>query len=693
MSGPKSEALRLVCEQGWFVFRLSLGHNDNACDGGTANCKTVETIGHEKWSAAASNDPDVVAGWDWSSANAYGIDCGKSGLVVADQDPGATWPFNGTRVHTTGRGRHHIYEDVIGLGNRADLKPWNIDVRGYGGMIIGPGSWHPHGGYAVEDDAPVAAPPAELMQALTARKETPTGPAAGAVVQLDPLEALDRLEGVYRRMEATTPGSRNHMLNVLAGTAAGIWVRLDPEEQTGELDEARVKEHLLASVTDDGDPAKTAGTIESGWAYGLEHPVPDGPEGMVGFFDRTPTLAHIRDAAHSRGIGAPSVLAAVLGHIALQIPVGVDLPPVVGAPAPLNAGFALVGDSGASKSTSETVARELLAGVTPEDWLRSVGSGEGLIDAFYEMQSVGERNKKVATLVPESVRRRMFTTDEGEALQRLMERAGTTLGGFLRTALTGGMLGTSNSLRGDNNRRVPSGTYRFVMVIAIHPDQADVLLAGEGNGFPQRFCWMPADDPALPDRYEDLPSWPGPLDWTLPDLWETLDYPERIKSEVRQRNLDHRHGQGHRRRAHATLTQLKLAQLLAVLHGEPEITEQWWGLAAELSDASLAEQDRCERRLNEVRQRARNSRALADARAEDAAGDDRLKRAVGAVVEKLRKRAGETLTWTEGKPAHRLTKDLDTEEIVEALGEQTGVTVDVSQAKNGGVAYRLRWDR
>ncbi|GAA2169281.1 bifunctional DNA primase/polymerase [Pedococcus bigeumensis] len=126
----RRRAVAMAREHGWYVFRLQIGHNEAACEWPEGNCKTVRPLDH--WREASSNDPDVIARWDWSDANAYGIDCDRSGLVIADQDPGAVWPFNGTRVHSTPRGLHHVYEDVLGLGNAAHVEPWGVDVRGVG---------------------------------------------------------------------------------------------------------------------------------------------------------------------------------------------------------------------------------------------------------------------------------------------------------------------------------------------------------------------------------------------------------------------------------------------------------------------------------------------------------------------------------------------------------------------------------
>ncbi|KQQ43085.1 bifunctional DNA primase/polymerase [Nocardioides sp. Leaf307] len=691
----KQSALAVVRERGWAVFRLTIRHAAHKCDGGTANCKTLDFLG-QRWREVSSSDLDEVAAWDWRSVNAYGIDCGKSALVVADQDPGAKWPFPGTRVHSTGRGAHHLYEDVIGgqVRNGAHVRPYGVDVRSEGGLIVGPGSWHPHGAYAVLIDCD----PAPVPDALLRPSKAPSR-ASEAVEPppLDTLAALDRLAGVYQRMRRVAPGSRNDMLNKLAGVAAGLWVRVPEDLRTGLLSEDTIKAELLACVTDDNDPAKSADTCDRGWDYGVAHPMPDGEVVASGqFFDETPVLRHVRQAAHARLVKAPAVLAALMGYVLLNTDPALMLPPVVGSEASLNLGFALVGASGASKSTSAEVAMELLGVRDDNESVLPIGSGEGMIDAFYESAEVpsttGGNPRREVRLVPEENRRRMFMVDEGETLKKLADRSGTTLAGFLRTALTGGMLGTTNAKSGGRNRRLPAKTYRLVMIADIHPAQADVLLDGDGVGMPQRFLWMPAADPSLPKSVDDLPEWPGPLGWTAPGSMLDLDYPDNIKREVKQASLDKEHAGADPRLAHANLTRLKVAQALALLHNEDQITDQWWRLAGVLSDLSLRVQDECMSNLSEAAQKKVTARARGEARAVESVEEDRLSRCVESVVRKLQKTPGETQSWRDVKPAHRMAKDIPTEEIVEALGEQQGVLVEVVTGKNGAVAYRLRFD-
>lgn len=474
----------------------------------------------------------------------------------------------------------------------------------------------------------------------------------------------------------------------LASLAACPWTGLSEEEATeiyGEiLPDVMAKNKKCAYKWYEGLVEKAAA-----------EPVRQPPWWAQTFFEQTEILRHIRQAAHSRGVSSLSVLASVLGRVLLTISPSVTLPPVVGSRASLNLGFALVGDSGTTKSSSDAVAEELL-GEVPEDWVLPIGSGEGMIDAYLEAElDIDEETGKVKSTgrqVPVSDPHRMFMIDEGETLGKLMDRAGATGGGLMRTALTGGTLGTTNARAGGRNRKVPKGSYRMIVVVDVHPDQSDVLLQGSGVGMPQRFLWMPARDKELPEQVEDMPDWPGELRWEPPEQdMGDVEYPDHIKREIRQIRLDANHKKVSAREAHANLTRLKIAYALAILHGDTTITDLWWNLAGKLSEASLRLQEACSERLQEILQARVTTRVVAEQRAVEAASEDRLERAVNAVLEKIKKSPGKDFMWREAKPAHRLTEGLSTEEILEELSQKTNVIVTEYVGKNKRTAWKVRY--
>lgn len=489
------------------------------------------------------------------------------------------------------------------------------------------------------------------------------------------------LEGVAADLAATVEGEGVHRAIFHAAcrgvemVRAGCWSVRDLDR----LEDVALD--LRAAPRPEEWPEALAGALAGG-----REPDTGCAEHAPDLFEATPTLAAIRQAAHSRGVPAYPVLAGCLSRVLLAVEPTVTLPPVVGGSASLNLGFVLLGTSGTAKTSSDDVAEEVLGWPAPDGWVLPIGSGEGMIDAFYAEAPTGPKGGRTLALTPDFDRHRLFTVDEGETLRKLTERSGTTLGPFLRTALTGGVLGLTNSKAGGHSRRVPARSYRLLMVVNLHPSQADILLAGDDVGTPQRFVWFPTDAGDLPERVDDLPGWPGDLGWEPPVGLASgdLEYPAAIAREIRQARLDAAHGRLHARQAHANLTRLKVAFALAALHGEPTITGRWWRLAGALVDRSLALQAGCAAALADSAQAARVRQEVGRARAEDAAADDRLNRAVVQVLDKVRERpVGERVSWHAARPGKALRDAVDKEDVLAAVARQAGFRVETGTGANG----------
>lgn len=304
------------------------------------------------------------------------------------------------------------------------------------------------------------------------------------------------------------------------------------------------------------------------------------------FWGARPMLAHIRQAAHSRVRSADAYLGAVLARLAALTHPSIRLPPIVGAPAPLSLYVAQVGRSGGGKSSTVSGATELL----PYDGLEvadnmPLGSGEGLIELYYDLvDEVGTDGK--TRKVKRQTRWGAFVyLDEGQALAELGNRKGSTLMPMLRTAWSGMVLGTSNA-SAETKRKLNAGAYTLGMVIAFQPSKAADLLADATGGTPQRFEWVQDVDPTVPDI---PPPWPGPLDWHHPTLLgygsvtnpRLMGMPERIVDLIRNQAVQLTRGALQRDEldSHATLAQMKVAGLFAVLDGRTDIAEEDWALA------------------------------------------------------------------------------------------------------------------
>jgi len=309
------------------------------------------------------------------------------------------------------------------------------------------------------------------------------------------------------------------------------------------------------------------------------------------FWAARPVLEHIRDAAWSRLRAPDAVLHAVMARVAAFRPPMMQVDTGIASPASLNLLCALVDPSGGGKSSAEKIARQVLP-APPEmedaDGL-PIGSGEGIAEAY--MGTVAQprdddpaKTEKVRKQVRYNV---LAYVDEGQALARLAERSGSTLGETLRRAFNGETLGQSNA-SADRNRRVSH--YSFGLVVGMQPEAALGLLADAPYGTPQRFLWCSVVDPTIPD---DPPPWPGTLRVRALERFEPLDIDPDICAELRRQDLARQRGELRRDPldAHEPLVRVKLAAILALLDGRTHIGPEDWRLASVAWETSCAVRD------------------------------------------------------------------------------------------------------
>lgn len=349
----------------------------------------------------------------------------------------------------------------------------------------------------------------------------------------------------------------------------------------------------------------------------FEHPDAHGLTLPEEFWNARPVLAHIRQAAHARTVSGDVAFYSVLTRCSALWPEAVRLDTGVKAPASANLFAAITGPSGAGKSSGVTVAQRLL--IRPP-WLDEdgyaddspLGSGEGVAEVFMGTKIVPVRDENGAVVVAkdgsaktEKVRTKvrsnaLLHADEGEVLNRMLQRSGATIGETLRRAWSGGTIGQSNG-RTETTRIIKSGTYSLGMLIGFQRETAEPMLADSAAGTPQRFLWAWAIDPSIPD---DVPPDPGPLmgvwrasggppgeGWTPwlaggaatpePDLRPVTFAPE-IRAELRTLHLGLSRGTLALAEldAHMPVTLVKVAALLAGLEGRRDVTAEDWRLAS-----------------------------------------------------------------------------------------------------------------
>lgn len=371
------------------------------------------------------------------------------------------------------------------------------------------------------------------------------------------------------------------------------------------------------------DILKAAGMAGDG--DGDAEPAPNLPEA---FWVERPVFGLIRQAAHSRILSADAFLHAVLVRVAACTPYTVELPPIVGAPAPLNWFAALVGPSGAGKSAVMRTSGEAIPtplGLDLADL--PLGTGEGIAEHYMGTVEVDGKQERQQIRFHALIR-----ADEGEALTRLAERQGATLGETLRRGWTGDLLGQANA-SAENRRIIPAGRYRLGMMIGLQPNLAGWLLGDAAGGTPQRFVWAAASDPSVTAT---PPQWPEGLKWAPPDDDQLgairtsegrhhFKVDEEIKAEIIGARVAcvQRGEETNSLDGHAQLAKLKLGALVALLDKRVSITPADWQLAGTLWDTSCAVRtwvrqicadDEDEAEAHRVAKHARRERAGAAAR-------------------------------------------------------------------------------
>jgi hypothetical protein len=390
------------------------------------------------------------------------------------------------------------------------------------------------------------------------------------------------------------------------------------------------------------------------------------PAGVLGdeFYGARPRLVQVRDAAHAMQRSAGAVLQAVLARVAAFTPPTVEIPAVVGAPAPLCWFAVLLAPPGVGKSSAKAIGSRLVpvpAGRAMHvvDDL-PIGSGEGLVDALFEMVEEPTANGGTR-MVKTQTRSGVFVfVDEGRVVADIAARKGSVLLPTLRTAWSGATLGQSNATA-ERRRVVPAGGYTLGVLLALQDALAGLLLADADAGTPQRFAWARATDPTIPDV---PPVWPGPLRWEPPCCEQLaaigipgpdgqVRHPLRIAApvvdEIRAADVARARGEtlSDPYDSHAGLVRLKCAALLALLDDRVDVTVDDWtlaGMVVDASDAVRAEAQAITTAASEAQERATSARlARRSVDADEARERRQVVNTAGRIADVVRDKPGITV--------------------------------------------------
>lgn len=668
------------------------------------------------WPTKASTDPsEIEKMWRTRPRSAVGVACGPELAVDLDEKMGMTgiqawtdWCADNAvdledfAQRTLSGGAHILYTLPEGtvLGDSSGTLPDGIDIRGYGGQIVA---------YELLPEISTLHVAPEPLLAALRRPEKPERHSTSATVRdpalgLHPYAAraigyeLDRLDECARGGDLWDTTSFEVSCNLIEFSNS-VWsgytlemahadfLNHAPVDNAGFPESRRNAkwESALQTVGDNDRPEPegqylTPQEVFDEWVEQAQHRI----------FDATPILQHIRQAAHSRMLGSGAVLANVLGRVLAEVPPGVVLPPTIGSEAPLNLGFAMVGQSGDGKSATYKCGAEVL-GLRQNHLETGVGSGEGLIEAFLEEQTVPDprdptKTVKVKGLVtPPS---RIFHVDEVEHLTKASGRDGATIMSILRTALTGGSMKSANATA-ERRRSVDAGSYRLIVYIGVQPGLSGALLNDADAGTPQRLLWISTVDRTVP---LEPPEWPGSLEWAGVVLYAQdyhVQYPKHIKDLLIRQRYDRVHGQGDPLESHLMLTRLKVAAALAFLHDEMDITDQWWTIAGHLMEWSKLEQQRCRDSLNKTKVDGYVKQGQAEAIKQQASEDQRLKNVEAGLLRAIEKTPG--VSWSAARHSIRANNRELAEDALESL-VAAGV-VRVEDFMNGPQKGKKLWLR
>jgi hypothetical protein len=180
------DAALAIAAAGMYVFPVDHPELPQCIGMGTecrqGTCADRGKHNHVAFTHAADINPKMIHMWWAGPPRNIGINCGKSGLVVIDEDRlGAFkryadehgYKITPTLVVSTAKGRHYYFvapEDNQ-LGNKEGaLKDYNINVRAGNAYVVGPGSLHATGvTYRIEVALPPAPLPDWVVQAVKAK--------------------------------------------------------------------------------------------------------------------------------------------------------------------------------------------------------------------------------------------------------------------------------------------------------------------------------------------------------------------------------------------------------------------------------------------------------------------------------------------------------------------------------------------
>lgn len=611
-----------------------------------AGLRVFPTVGKEPakgfdWDKDAwSTEAEVREYWGEAPEDAWGLalPMALNGLVAVDLDkPDQLNPEIHDLLNTAGAiqtsdassGRmHFIWSTDEVIGNSAGKFPSRgagLDVRGTGYLIVAP-TVHARTGepyrWVMSEPAPL---PEKFRHWFSDPGASAQHPASDKQVEQffasydDALAAWKLDERVAAFQAEAERSSRNnaavmHFSEAFREARAGnypadaLWDKLREALDVPDTYEDERAERLLrlgvanamAASWEDLDRLRPAvfPTIESA---------------SVQFWQR-PVLATIRQAARARLINPYALLGAVLVDVVAATPPTVQLETFGGAKASLNLFVALCGSSGSGKTMTAEAVRDVIRIQDRTRW-ENLRSGEGLVSCF-----VRKEKGKVEQVGDRAV----VEIDEIDRLTALSNRSGATIMPTLRSAWVAQGLG-GRAATASSDLSVDAHSYRCCLVAGVQPGRSRALFDDADGGTPQRFVWLPANDPEAQLGHE----WPDAIEWSVPPAESgtvsafggrasqfvprgNMTLPPAVIEEFQQDRLQRARGQGDELDSHKMLATAKVAAAFALLDMSSHVTDQHWRDAKHLMNVSTITRARLKAELQRNAELEAQSKGRAD---------------------------------------------------------------------------------
>ena len=363
-----------------------------------------------------------------------------------------------------------------------------------------------------------------------------------------------------------------------------------------------------------GNEARIAEDVQRSWSRGARQVEDD--------IFSTPLLEFLHFEAKRRMIAPIAALGNALVHVGLAIPPDVLIPDVYGGVSNVNSAFAFIAPSGGGKGISSTPILRIPDThqievrdpdvVLVQDFASaldntSAGSGPALAAAFVQLQAIKDGKRIVGYDTVQHAFSAWFHWGEIDKLTALLSDKRDSTSAELREMWSGGPFGTFTKTGG----RIQVGPHkaRGMVTIAAQPDNCRELFKNQSGGFVQRLVFLNAFDENKVN-YGDVERETREI--ALPKKWpEFFAVDSWIANKVRDDYAENKSVGADN--SHRNLSRLKVAALLAVMHGSTDIGMQWWDIAGAImahSDQTMAE---IRARLKEVAANEKKQAGVAQA--------------------------------------------------------------------------------